>query len=395
MARLLRLVLGLATLLALALTIVWWLARPAEPDEFYRSSPPQASAPGTLLRSEPFSKALPAGASAWRILYATTRADNTPAIASAVVFAASRTPSGPRPVIAWAHGTTGIVPGCAPSLMSEPFANVPAVELIVREDWVYVATDYAGLGTGGGHAYLVGEDAARAVLDSVRAARGLPQLKIDNRTVVWGHSQGGNSALWAGMRAADYAPDVNVLGVAALAPATDLKSLVTSARSSMFGKIVTSYLVQAYGAAYPDVRSSDYLHPRAGPIVGDIASRCVGEWPTLVSVAATQLLPNDGIFAKDPASGPLGARLLENTPLGPIAAPVLIAQGQLDDLVLPEVQQRFVASRCAAGQPIEHRIYDGLDHISLVAKASPLGADLIEWSRARLAGRPAVDNCPR
>jgi hypothetical protein len=36
------------------------------------------------------------------------------------------------------------------------------------------ATDYPGLGTPGVHAYLMGESEGRAVLDSVRAARNLP-----------------------------------------------------------------------------------------------------------------------------------------------------------------------------------------------------------------------------
>jgi alpha-beta hydrolase superfamily lysophospholipase len=299
----------------------------------------------------------------------------------------------PRPVIAWAHGTTGLARGCAPSVMSKPLANVPAFEGLIAEGWVYVATDYAGLGTAGGHQYLVGDDAARAVLDSVRAVRSLKELSLDNRVVVWGHSQGGNSALWTGIRAKDYAPDVNLLAVAALAPASDLRALFAAGRSSVFGKIVSSYLIEAYAAVYPDVNVSDYVYPRARALVRDIAARCVGGWETLFSVFETWFLPADGIFAMDPSSGTLGERLLSNTPSGRIEAPVLIAQGEIDDLVLPDLQGRFAAARCAANQSVDYRRYEGRDHLSLVAPDSPLTADLIAWTRARLAGDVASSVC--
>jgi alpha-beta hydrolase superfamily lysophospholipase len=348
-----------------------------------------------LLRSASFSKGMPAGTRAWRIAYTTTRSNDTPAVASAVVLMSSAPPSGPRPVIAWAHGTTGIEPGCAPSLMARPLANVPAVDGIIREGWVYVATDYAGLGTSGGHAYLIGEDAARSVLDAVRAARQLKELTLDERVVVWGHSQGGHSALWTGISAPTYAPDVRVAGVAAAAPASDLTMLLSSSASSPFRKITMSYLLHAYSAFYPDVRIDDYVRPGTRLVVADLAGRCVGEWPTLLSVFQATLMPGEGIFSRSPTSGALGTRLSENSPQQPISVPVLIAQGRNDDLVLPAVQDSYVAARCAAGQPIDYRIYAGLDHLSLVAPSSPLGAELVAWTRDRLVGKAPTSTCRR
>src|SRR5208282_6409811 len=104
------------------------------------------------------------------------------------------------------------------------------------------------------------------------------------------------------------------------------------------------------------VKIEDYLLGRASFFARDIAARCVGEWPTLVSMRETSFLPADGIFSRDPRSGALGARLLQNTPHEPIGqAPVFIAQGEVDDSVLPEIQGRFVAALCAAGQAIDYR----------------------------------------
>jgi pimeloyl-ACP methyl ester carboxylesterase len=55
------------------------------------------------------------------------------------------------------------------------------------------------------------------VLDAVRAARGLPGAGAGRSAVVFGHSQGGHAALFAGALAARYAPELDLLGVAAAA----------------------------------------------------------------------------------------------------------------------------------------------------------------------------------
>ena len=381
-------------LVVLAMLAAWWFARPSLPGPFYTAEVPRHARPGTLIRAEPLGRATPPGARAWRILYVTTGPGGRPAVASAVVMLPIRQQQ-PAPVVAWAHGTSGIVAGCAPSLFANPYLNTPAVSEMVANGWALVGSDYVGLGVAadGGHAYLVGGDAAPAVLDSVRAARALPGVQLAPQTVVWGHSQGGNTALWAGIIAPDYAPDIALAGVAALAPASDLRSLVRASSGSMFGKIVTSYLVTAYDRRYPDASVLSYVSPRTRLVVGDIAGRCVGGRETLVSVAETMLLPRNGIFERSPLEGPLGARLAQNTPSMPIRAPLFIAQGEADDLVLPRIQRSYVNGRCAAGQPLEYRTYPGRDHVSVLAADSPLTGDLVAWTRARFLGAPATSTC--
>jgi acetyl esterase/lipase len=232
------------------------------------------------------------------------------------------------------------------------------------------------------------------VIDSVRAARQLEAANLGDDVVVWGHSQGGNSALWTGMRAGELAPDLKVKGVAALAPASDLRALVAASRGNFFGKIVSAYLVTAYARAYPDVKVGDYVQGPTRLIVGDIAARCVAGYKTLFAVLETMLTPADGIFSVDPLSGPLGARLAENTPTRPFPAPLLVAEGEDDNLVLPDVQRRYVSALCATGQQLEYRTYPGRDHVSLVAADSPLAGDLIQWTRDRFADRPFSAECP-
>lgn len=394
MASALRIVAWLLFAVVLATVLGWWLSKPATPDAFYATPSNLPAEPGSLIRTERFVRAVPAGAIAWRILYTTTRADGAQGVASAIVMTSGERPDAPRPIVAWAHGTTGLAPGCAPSVLPDPFQNVPAVNELIREKWIYVATDYVGLGTSGGHAYLVGEDAARAVLDAVRAARRINGLNAAPQTVVWGHSQGGHAALWTGIRAPSYAPDAGVAGIAALAPASDLPTLFVENQSSTFGKIVSAYLTTAYAKALPGIDMPSYVSPGTQVLVDDIATRCVGGASALFSVAETFLLPPGGIFMRSPADGPLGDALRANTPRDHIEAPVLIAQGEADDLVFPDVQAAYVIAQCGAGQTLDYRTYKDEDHISLVAPDSPMTADLVAWTRDRFQGKPAPTACP-
>lgn len=391
--RLLRWTLVTTGTLLAALSLIWWLARPPIPGPFYGSDQIAASAT-VVLRSEPYLVGIPAEANARLILYRTTRGDGSQIIGSAIVVVPTGSTNRPRSTIAWAHGTTGIANGCAPSLSRNPFANMPPLDVLIRRGWAMVAADYPGLGTQGPHAYMVGEDAARSILDAVRAAASITDLRLSRETVIWGHSQGGHAALFTGSRALEYAPDVIVRGVVAMAPATDLVELVRRAQSSMFGKIVSSYLVRAYASRFPDVSLDTYITAINRIAVNDIASRCVGGWETLVSLGQTLILPSEGIFATDPTQGRLGARLRENTPLGVIASPVLIAQGDRDDLVFPDLQQSYVLARCATGQAIDYRVYAGRDHISLVNSDSPAVRAAVEWVEDRFQGRPFTANCP-
>jgi pimeloyl-ACP methyl ester carboxylesterase len=364
------------------------------PDAFYTPPRTVPHRPGALLRTEVFTRGIPKDWHAWRILYTTTRDDNVPAVASAVVIASDHLPAGPRPVIAWAHGTTGVATRCAPSLLPSRWDAdvIPGIDLALARGWVVVATDYVGLGTPGPHPYLIGQGEARSVLDSVRAARLMPQLSLEHRTVIWGHSQGGHAALWAGTLAPTYAPDVNVVGVAALAPASDLVSLVKEVRNTLEGRIIAAYILTAYSEIYPDVSFNHYVRPAARVLVREAAGRCL-DIPEAIPSAITTTLARQPVYAVDPVGGALGRRLSENTPTGPITMPLLIAQGLADPLVRPRLQRSYVNRLCHSGQSVEYRGYRGRDHLSLVSRRSRLIPYLLSWTQARFAARAHESVC--
>jgi uncharacterized membrane protein HdeD (DUF308 family)/alpha-beta hydrolase superfamily lysophospholipase len=364
------------------------------PDGFYTAFAGLPAQPGVLLRSEPFTTGVPATAHAWRILYSTTRDDGVPATASAIVLVGNAAPAGPRPVIAWAHGTTGYAPGCAPSLLAEPFAAgaTPALDEVIARGWGMVATDYVGLGTAGPHPYLIGQGEGRSVLDAVRATRQLDGVALADKTVVWGHSQGGHAALWAGILAPGYAPDAQVIGVAALAPASDLPGLVANLDTVPGGSIFASFVVQAYADTYPDVRFDDVVRPTARVQIREMATRCLAEREIFVSVVESFRF-DKSIFATDPTGGAFGERLENNVPAGPITVPLLIGQGESDALVLPTAQAGYAQRRCAVGGQVDYRSYPNRDHVGVVAADSPLVPELVQWTQDRFDGLPARSTC--
>lgn len=367
------------------------------PDDFYEAPDDVPAEPGRLLRVEPFERTVPEGARAWRILYTTTRAEGRPAVASGLVVVPEQPATTPRPVVAWAHGTTGTAEGCAPTVLGSGLESGAffALDRVLAEGWALVATDYVGLGTEGPHPYLVGEPAARSVLDAVRAARELDEPGIalaEDTTVVWGHSQGGHAALWTGILAPDYAPDASVVGVAAAAPASDLTALVGNLEDVPGGALFAAYVVEGYTATYDDVEAGDHVRPSARIPVEELAARCLEEPGTLVSLVES-LLFDRSVFDRPPTEGALGERLEENVPRGPIEVPLLVAQGEDDQLVLPRAQAAYVDRRCADGGRLEYRTYPGKDHVPLVEADSPYVDDLVAWTRARVAGEPARSTC--
>ncbi len=386
---------GLAVALAVVLVLVGAaLERGApEPDAFYDTPDTVPATPGELLRSEPFDRAIPEGAQAWRILYTTTRDDGQAAVASALVVVPEER-AARIPVIAWAHGTTGAARGCAPTLL-DPFESGAFfnIDKVVDAGWGFVATDYVGLGTEGPHPYLIGQAEGRSVLDATRAAQQLTEAGLGRRTVVWGHSQGGHAALWTGVLAEQYAPELDIAGVAALAPASNLPALIDNLGNVTGGELFASYVIDSYARVYDDVSYGEYVRPGAQPIVKELARRCLAEPSTLVSVA-TVLSLDKPIWRGDPNRGTLADRLAENVPTGPISAPLLIGQGADDQLVVPAAQEAYVASRCAAGQQLDYRVYEGRDHVPLVERGSPAIPELLAWTEDRFAGKPAKDTCP-
>lgn len=345
---------------------------------------------GQVIRSEAMAGA-PDAATAYRILYRSEGLHGEPIAVSGVVLVPAQpsTMTG-RPIIAWAHPTTGVVPACAPSLARVFFESIQGLDEMLQQGYVVAATDYPGLGTAGPHPYLVGLSEGRAVLDSVRAARSM--TGAGPAFAVWGHSQGGHAALYTGILAADYAPELKLVAVAAAAPATDLGALLADDRGTTGGTNVTAMTLwswsQIYGAPLANV-----VTPQGMSAMGALADKCIERYFDVITrrgpskALARSFLEVDNISEVEPWRGLLHT----NTPgTLPATVPVFLAQGTDDTLVLPAVTRSYMQELCQAGSAVQWDPIEGVGHL-FVARDSAGAA--IAWIGARFAGVPAPSDC--
>lgn len=365
------------------------------PTAFYNAPAEVPKKPGQLLRTEPLTVGVPDGAVAWRILYTTTHPDGSAAISSGTILAPEDHGGSQLPLLTVSHGTTGVVDGCAPSLGATPFADGAGTamqQMVTEHGWVAVTSDYTGMGTEGTAAYLVGDAEARNVLDASLAAQQFEELSLSTDTVIWGHSQGGQGSLWTAQIAEKYAPELTVKGVAAFAPAADLFGLAEADKNTAPGKTVSSYIAYTWNSVFPELSLEEHLTPGSKAPVERIAQLCFNGSDALSAILRGTQVPNQ-VFPDSMLAGDFGDLLKAQTPTGPFPAPVLVAQGLADPLVLPKLQDQWVKDRCDAGVVVDYRTFVGLSHVSLVAADSPLTPQIVEWTLDRWNGDAAPTAC--
>ena len=304
--------------------LVAWLlfsawVQPGAPSAFYTPPDELPGGPaGTIIRDDVI-RDVGAGQQAWRVLYTSTDPEGAPIAVSGVVVAPDgRPPEGGWPVVAWAHGTTGVDRRCAPSIdyPESGLVRVPELDELVAAGTVVAITDYPGLGTPGPHPYLVGESEGRAVLDSIRAARALLGTDaVSSTAAIYGHSQGGHASVWADQIAGSYAPELDVAGVAAMAPPTDLGTLLDDDVKEADGIVLAALAISSWSEYYPDADEAAIVEPVARPVVDDIGGKCIATAAQGFTDVPDVLALEVTFLSQDPATAPgWSDRLRENSP---------------------------------------------------------------------------------
>jgi acetyl esterase/lipase len=358
---------------------------------FYQATAQEiAGPPGTVIRQQPMPFR---GGNAYRVLYRSTGLHDEPiAVSGVVIVPPGPPPPGGRPIVAWAHPTTGVVSRCAPSRAIFVFQQIQGLREMVERGYAVAATDYPGLGTPGPHPYLVGVSEARAVLDSVRAAQTMPEVGGSNRFAVWGHSQGGHAALFVGLIAKSYAPQVHLVGVAAAAPASELAALFDDDLDTQAGKNIAAMTLWSWARVY-GAPMQDVVVPEAMPVVDRLAQECIESIFDLELRRRTaQPLAQKFLSVSSPtAVEPWRALLARNTPgTLPPEIPVFLSQGTTDAIIRPQVTQDYMHRLCRAGGKVRLLIMPGVGH-GLAAHNSATAA--VDWMGDRFAGAAAPDDC--
>lgn len=354
-------------------------------EEFYETPDPLPEGkPGDLIRvmkagTTPTTETL-------KVMYHSRDAHRLDRPATAMItYPTVKAPAGGWPVLATSPGTVGLDAHCGVS----HFQKVAPAWGLGDDEIVRVETDYIGLGPTGQplHAYLSKPSEGHSVLDAIRAARQIPEVHAGTDFLSIGHSQGGHGALSASQVAADYAPELHLLGTVALAPAA-LLDKIYGGIDPIVTSVLTSMVLYGAESEHPDIDVDDYVAPELAEASKVFRTGCLDE----ITNDLVPLVIEAKMFKTDPRTAP-GAKSLiaENEVAGhPVDTPLYLAGGTKDDRVVEQRVRDLYASFCEAGQVTQFRIFDGADHGSILTESAP---DVKAFLEARLAGDKPVDSC--
>ena len=352
--------------------------------KFYNPPDPfPAGKPGALIRSQEIEQYdLPYSVSAVRILYRSRSASGEDVAASGVVLFPyeKKPPAAGWPVIAWAHGSTGVARRCAPSLMRN-IGHGPFLAMYVNLGYAVVATDYTGLGTSFRNAFLDGPSNATDVIASIPAARAaVPQLGA--RWIAMGEAEGGLTVV-AVAEKENEVRDPDYLGGIAISDIASAKEIYEPATGGSSSLMLTSL---AYGikTVYPPFQVSDMLTEKALALYHEIGETCGQATVPQLPVIETVKPGWDGnAFVR---------QYFDRNNPGQTRAygPILVISGHADPSKLAAATQA-IARMCKQGDRVQWERYPDLDSGSVVGESV---RDQIGWMEGRFGGRSAPTNCP-
>ena len=362
--------------------------------------------PGQVLRQEPLDSELGLvnAGQQLRILYSSTDGigGKAPVAVSGAVFLPEGTPpAGGWPLVAWAHGTTGVADVCAPSWRArssyENFYEAVALSTWLTAGYAVVATDYQGLGTPGPHPYLATRPEAYSVLDSVRAALRAFPTQLANRIVLAGFSQGAGAAFASAGLSREYAPELGVkgavvIGVPHVNAATFMNRPPRDPNRPDPTLAYFLYLALFSMRIDPALTEERVFSARALPLLAEARTTCV--YSLMSDVLAAGL-------SRAAAHGPDWAAMYP--PLRPyleyptlkLPAPLFVGTGGRDADVPPPIQAALVHDACAAGTTVEAHLYTRRNHADAVNASLP---DALTFARKVLGDepiRPVCDPAPQ
>ena len=395
-------------LLALLTLVVTLLAACAPPfpgdDPFYRPpSPLPAGEPGDVINSrtsrfttDPVTKAPVPNVSSWQIMYRSTDALGQPIPVTGTVLVPTTPWTGPgsRPLVSYAVGTRGVGDQCAPSYTLTQGADYEGgfIKGALDRGFAVAVSDYQGLGTPGGHTYMVGPAQGHAVLDVARAATRLPGTGLSSSTPIglMGYSQGGGGAGWAAQLESTYAPELNIKGSAIGGVPGDLTATAEFLNGSTF---VAFALMTAIGfdAAYPELDLPTYLNERGVELAQRALNLClvdVDGFATLINTAFTRI---EDYVTTNPLDTAAWQQRLNENKLGATkpAAPVFQHHGLIDEIVPFQQAADLRRTWCNQGANVTWSVQLAEHLLGLVGGQSPS----LDFLGSRFANTPVTSNC--
>lgn len=305
-------------------------------------------------------------------------------------------------VVANNHGTVGIDDPC---VVAGTIGGAGLAGTFAARGMIGVAVDYPGLGTPGVHPYLVADVEGRASLDALRAVKVFAvyeRVPLSGKNAVVGLSQGGHATLAAAALHKTYAPELDIRGFSAAAPATMWEEQWRLG-VAVDGPHVALHAMMIYAwADHYGWRGMQLWTPTTAAIIDDVMhSSC--SYPRTKGGATVQTRLGssaDAIFSAPflnayetgqwGAFSPFHGYFSQNR-IGPYTqtAPLKIYQGDADDTVLKPSTDALVDVLRAGGDSVDYEVVPGGTHTDVaygfVAYQERRTSESIAWIKARLA----------
>jgi dienelactone hydrolase len=371
------------------------------PADIYNVPATLPAGPGNLVKYSAVTTNLGAGAPAvksWRLLYTSSKIDGSADAVSGTVIVptAAWTGGGVRPVIAYAVGTQGLGQQCSPSKQLESGAEYEIANIVaaLKRGYAVVITDNDGYVNGQKPTYIVGGNAARALLDAVRAAVLVPNIGISvggSKIGIWGYSQGGQTAAAAGEIEGTYAPELRVVGVAAGGVPADLRSTAAyldggNGESFLLSSIYG--LSQQYPAAIP---LATLANANGQAAIANASSVCVFQALfQYMNHSLSEYTVGNQTLSQFLAQPAIGAAVDAQT-LGTkkIPVPLYLYHGKADEFIPLQPSIDLKNKYCNKGTNVTYDAYPS-EHIATQFQAAPQALDFIA---ARIAGNIVFGTC--
>lgn len=376
-----------------------------------------SSAPGDMLKYQPIDPkdltgSIPPGISAYRIQYTSVdlNGNNVPVTGFVAFPYANRTNGHLYRTVAWAHGTSGVFEGCAPSAMPDLY-EYNSWSLLIERGYVVIATDYAGLGNNyTGHPYSALSAHANDVYYSVAASRKIWGIFMTTDWMSVGHSEGGGT-VWSlaesplvrnepSMAGSYLGTVVQAPGVfqgqtalAAINVGNDFSSLDTNSSTGVLGEL--AWAVIGLQNLYPN-ETFNWLDPTYRQRL-ELAREAQACYESMEAVA-TGLNINEIINLSDANVAMQALRVIgiidDLSAVGNHKSyqPILVVQGLEDVSVSPEVTEYAWNVTCEVGSEVHLQLYPGLDHDPVIPASAP---SFLQWMDNRFDGLATFGNCSK
>ncbi|WP_020667931.1 lipase family protein [Amycolatopsis nigrescens] len=378
-------------------------ALPPDQDSFYVPPPDLASAAaGEVLRSRAVQTAVwgqvPLKVDTWQVLYRTNDTFGQPQAGVATIIVPRKpAPPGGRKLLAYQMAEDSLGRKCDPSYQLQQGAEVTnpveQIELLaiggaLDQGWTVVVPDHQGPNA----AYAAGVQAGHHVLDSIRATEGFAQSEVagaGTEVGMWGYSGGAIATGWASELQADYAPELNVKGVAQGGVASDVGNLLRKINRGPFAGYALGGMV-GVSRAYPELAGllDRILTAEGKAKVDQIKDMCNGD---IVLSGLFQDLFKLTTVA-DPIAEPDAQQVIAAERRGQHrpAAPQYIYEAVNDEIMPLEDVDALAAKYCAQGVPVNYQRDLASEHITLAATGAPAA---LTWLIDRLGGKPEPSGC--